>query len=119
MCLFNFDDIQKYQFDERSPEDDLKLNKEGYLPFKDIELYLASGTGLETEDLNFIPFIYQERLNNAANMFIVFDIVQNKPTHIINISPTKLNLDSMYEDENGLNMFMLVRTSDIEETESE
>ena len=67
--------------------------------------------------MNFIPFIYQERLNPQANMFIVFDINHNKPTDIINISPSIANIEHIYEDENGCNMFMLARTSDLEETQ--
>ena len=51
-------------------------------------------------------------------MFIVFDIAHNKATEIINVSPSQCNLEYLYEDENGCNMFMLVRTSELEEFKS-
>ena len=64
MSYYGFNDIQGYQFDENeSPELDRIGSQELHTPFRDIEILLASGSGIEKEPLNFVPFIYQERLN--------------------------------------------------------
>ena len=47
-------------------------------------------------------------------MFVVFDIIQNRATQMISISPSLANLEYLYEDENGYNMFMLARCSEVE-----
>ena len=76
MSYHGFNDIQSYQFDEsENNDDDTEQNKEKNTPFRDIELLLANGDGIEKDSLNFIPFIYQERLNGKSNMFVVFDII--------------------------------------------
>lgn len=115
MSYHGFNDIQSYQFDESEyNEDDPEQSKKQYTPFRDIELLLANGDGIEQDRLNFIPFIYQERLNGKSNMFVVFDIIQNRATQMISISPSLANLEYLYEDENGYNMFMLARSSEVE-----
>lgn len=115
MSYHGFNDIQSYQFDESEyNEDDPEQSKKQHTPFRDIELLLANGDGIEQDRLNFIPFIYQERLNGKSNMFVVFDIIQNRATQMISISPSLANLEYLYEDENGYNMFMLARSSEVE-----
>ena len=62
MSYHGFNDIQSYQFDESEyNEDDPEQSKKQHTPFRDIELLLANGDGIEQDRLNFIPFIYQER----------------------------------------------------------
>lgn len=76
MSYHGFNDIQSYQFDESEfNEEDPEQQKKQFTPFRDIELLLANGDGIEQDRLNFIPFIYQERLNGKSNMFVVFDII--------------------------------------------
>lgn len=122
MSYHGFNDIQNFQFDvEENDQNDERESeeKETMTPFRDVEILLSSGVGIETQRMNFIPFIYQESHSKTSNMFIVFDINQNKPTDIINISPSQANIEHIYEDENGCNMFMLARTSEIEETKKQ
>jgi len=112
-----FDEIQNYQFGDDGKNDDNQLDTSATAesPFRDIELTLCSGSGYEKLRFNYIPFIYQERLSGTTSMIIVFDILQNRATEIISISPSQANLDYIYEDENGCNTFMLCRTSELHE----
>ena len=48
-------------------------------------------------------------------MLITFDILQNKVTDIISISPSQANSAYIYEDDNGCNKFMLCRSLELQE----
>lgn len=49
------------------------------------------------------------------NKLIVYDIIANEPSEIISINPSLKSFDTIYEDENGYNKFLICRTSDVEE----
>jgi hypothetical protein len=65
--------------------------------------------------INFLPFIYQEKNNSNMNKFIVYDILNNKPTQFLSMNPYENERDYLYENENGYNKFMLSRCSDMYE----
>jgi hypothetical protein len=68
-------------------------------------------------NINFIPFIYQDKtLDN--NKFLIFDIFENSLSTPVYINPTSKSQKYIYEDDEGYNCFSLCRTSDVNEEES-
>ena len=65
--------------------------------------------------INFLPFIYQEKNNSDLNKFIVFDICNNEPTECLSMNPSEKQKDYVYENENGYNKFLICRSSDMYE----
>lgn len=65
--------------------------------------------------MNFLPFIYQEKNNSILNKLIVYDICNNNASQTLSMNPFEKQEDYLYENENGYNKFILCRSSDMYE----
>jgi len=63
--------------------------------------------------MNFLPFIYQEKNNNDANKFIVYDICNNCLMECLSLNPPDIEKGYIYENENGYNKFLITRSSEV------
>lgn len=68
-------------------------------------------------NVNFIPFVYQDKSIDNNN-FLIYDILENRLSSPACINPARRSLKYIYEDEQGYNCFSLCRTSDVNEEES-
>ena len=83
--------------------------------FTDIKLTFIQVKDMR-RNVNFIPFIYQDKSVNNNN-FLIYDIIQSDVKCCVSVNPPKKSLKYIYEDEQGFNVFSLCRTSDINEEE--
>ena len=112
-------DIRDYQFEQVDSisYDSAKFynsNKQDH--YTEVKLTFIQVKDIR-RNVNFIPFIYQDRtLEN--NNFLIYDISENQMSKPVCVNPPKKSMKYIYEDEQGFNCFSLCRTSDINEQES-
>ena len=97
-----FTDIKQYQFKElyekQKQDDDSGDEKmddqyqSQYLEkvntdFIELSLTLCKFEENEKQQMNFLPFVYQEKNNSNVNKLIVYDICNNEPTEFLAMSP--------------------------------
>lgn len=87
--------------------------------YRDINLIIPRDLPEPNDQADFFACIYQEKSNNDNNKFIVFNIdTFESPEHYsINASPAAC--DFIFEDEEGFNTFMIVRSSELEDVRVE